>query len=347
MSKIFKFLFFPSLFFVFLLGSYYYCQIYLPKDTSFQKEGLISIKRGETLSQIAEKLERKGLIKNKYFFILFSRLKRNSKKVQAGVYELASSMSISEILKKFILGETYKIKITFLEGEDLEEIEEKLKHFFPEINLKKYKIKDFKENFEFLKEVPDSASLEGFLFPDTYFFELNMKEKEIVEVFLKNLEKKLKKENLEKEMKKQGKNLYETLILASLVEKEVYNTKNCPDCKNLVAGILEKRLKARMPLQVDATLVYICKDCKGLNFSQMRRKIGKMKVIDSPYNTYKYLGLPPTPICNPGIESIRAVIYPKKSEFWYYLSTPKGETIFNKTLKGHNQAVREYLREGN
>jgi len=105
----------------------------------------------------------------------------------------------------------------------------------------------------------------------------------------------------------------------------------------LVSGILWERLKNKIPLQVDATITYIT----GKN--DIKVSVEETK-IDSPYNTYKYLGLPKGPICNPGLESILAAIYPKKSEYWYYLSTPEGETIFSKTLEEHNIAKAKYLK---
>jgi len=105
----------------------------------------------------------------------------------------------------------------------------------------------------------------------------------------------------------------------------------------LVSGILWKRLENNMPLQVDATISYIT--------GKKTTKISKEETqIDSPYNTYKYLGLPLGPICNPGLESIKAALYPEISQYWYYLSTPEGETIFSKTLEEHNVAKAKYLK---
>ena len=107
--------------------------------------------------------------------------------------------------------------------------------------------------------------------------------------------------------------------------------------KKIVSGILWKRIKAGMPLQVDATISY--------NTGKNTTKVFRSELqIDSPYNTYKYLGLPKGPICNPGIESITAAIYPEKSGFWYYLSTPEGETIFSATLEQHNIAKAKHLK---
>lgn len=121
--------------------------------------------------------------------------------------------------------------------------------------------------------------------------------------------------------------------MASLVEKEVKTLED----KKLVSGVLWKRLENGMPLQVDATISYITgkKNAKILIADTQ---------IDSPYNTYKYRGLPLGPISNPGLDSIVAALYPQESSYWYYLSTPEGQTIFSRTLDEHNQARAKYLK---
>ncbi len=143
----------------------------------------------------------------------------------------------------------------------------------------------------------------------------------------KNFEKKVG--SIKKELGDQK--FKETLILASILEKEVKKK----DDKEIVAGILLKRLKNNWYLQADATIGYIL-DKKEITPEDLK--------IDSPYNTYKYKGLPPTPISNPGLESILAVLYHKDTDYWYYLSLPDGTTIYNKTLEEHNLAIKKYLK---
>jgi len=153
-------------------------------------------------------------------------------------------------------------------------------------------------------------NLEGFLFPDTYQFPLRISGEEVVKKMRDNFEKKLTPE-LREEIEKQGKTIFEIITMASLIEKEVKTKEE----KELASGILWKRLEIGMPLQADA----------------------------AP-ETYERQGLPEKPICNPGLESILAAVYPKSSGYWYYLSTPEGETIFSKTLEEHNYAKSKYLR---
>lgn len=319
----------------FALGIYLWQGIFLPKS-EIKREKFFSVEKGDSLFEIGEKLERENLIKSKFFFDFYVLFKRKERNLKAGTYILSPTMSVSEIAQKIINGETAKVKITFPEGLTKKEIEKRLSEKLKRKISLNFLIKDFKSEFEFLKNAPDNASLEGFLFPDTYYFDFSATEKEIVEKFLKNFDKKLTKD-LRQEIEAQGKKIFEILIMASLIEKEVYNTKECPDCKNLVSGILWKRLKSGMLLQVDATITYITgKKTTKISIEETQ--------IDSPYNTYKYLGLPPGPICNPGLESILAALYPKESDYWYYLSTLSGQVIFSKSLLEHNLAKVKYLR---
>jgi UPF0755 protein len=187
-------------------------------------------------------------------------------------------------------------------------------------------------NYDFLKDKPENLSLEGYLFPDTYLIEKKESLENIVKIILNNFDKKLN-QNLRDEIKKQNKGIFEIITMASLIEKEVINYED----KQIVSGILWKRIKAGVPLQVDASVVY------ALNAKKEKISIEDTK-INSPYNTYKYRGLPLGPICNPGLESIKAAIYPKETNYWYYLSKPSGETVFSKTLEEHNIAIYKYLK---
>ena len=280
----------------------------MPKDFSLVEEKLFLIEKGQNLFQIGENLEKESLIKNRFLFDFYVLTKGAQGKLQAGEYFFSPSMNTTEITKKIISGDVAKIVVTIPEGFTVKQIEERL-------NLK----------------LP-GENLEGFLFPDTYQFPLRVSGEEVVKKMRDNFDKKLTPD-LKKEIQRQGKTISEIITMASLIEKEVSKNED----KELVSGILWKRLKNNIPLQVDATITYIT--------GKRTTKISKEETqIDSPYNTYKYLGFPPGPICNPGIDSIKAAIYPKNSEYWYYLSTPEGKTIFSKTLEEHNIAKEKYLR---
>ena len=311
MVILFRKFFILSLLISFFVGIIVWQGIYLPKDPLKTENIIFSVKKGENLYQIAKNLEKEGLIKSRFFFILYVVANGKEKKLKAGEYFLSPSMNIPDISKKIVVGDIAKIKVTIPEGYTVKDIENKL-------NLK----------------LP-GENLEGYLFPDTYYFPARVSAQEVVKIMKENFERKIAP--LQPEIERQGKTIEEIIIMASLIEKEVYNTKECPDCKNLVSGILWKRLKNRMPLQVDATITYIT----GKKTTKI--PIEDLK-IDSPYNTYKYLGLPPAPICNPGLESILAALYPKESEYWYYLTTPEGKVIFSKTLTEHNINKAKYLK---
>jgi len=307
--------------------------IYLPKDSDSQIEKVFFITKGEGTGEIASNLEREGFIKSGVLFRIHTLFKKVSGKLQAGEYILSSAMTVPEIAEKFVSGDVVKIIITIPEGFNLTEVAEKLsENYHNSLKIKEFKVRFFAEDFEFLKDAPKEASLEGFLFPDTYQFSSKDFVEDMVQRMLLNFDRKLS-QDIRKEINRQGKTIFKTIIMASLIEKEVKSFED----KELVAGILWKRLDNGMPLQVDATIAYIT--------GKKTTKVSKTDTqIDSPYNTYKYPDLPLGPISNPGLESILAAIYPKDNPFWYYLSTPEGETIFSKTLEEHNIAKAKYLK---
>jgi len=300
-----KFFFFIIL--LLFLGIFLWQGIFLPKDSSVVEKKLFLIEKGQSLFQIAENLERESLIKNRFFFDFYVLIRGAQNKLQAGEYSLSPSMDITEIAKKIISGEVAKIVVTIPEGFTVKQIEERLGLKLPGENL------------------------EGFLFPDTYQFPPRVSGAEVVKKMRDNFDKKFTP--YRNEVSGAGLTPFEIITMASLLEKEVKTKED----KELVSGILWKRLENKIPLQIDATITYIT--------GQKTTKISKEETqIDSPYNTYKYLGLPKGPICNPGLESILVAIYPKDSDYWYYLSTPEGETTFSKTLEEHNYAKSKYLR---
>ena len=326
----------------------FYC-IYIPIDSQNTEQTIFSIKKGEGAKEISNNLEKQGFIRWNFLFRVYVLNKGISGNLKAGEYSLSKSMNIPEMVNKFISGEAIKKEITIIEGWNLRDIgkyfgdrgvlsEEELFELvgFPMVNYSKTvnlsEPKDFSKDFDFLEDKPKNLGLEGYLFPDTYQILSGDSIEEIVGKMLANLDKKLDQE-LKEEISRQKKTIFEIVIMASLIEKEVKTFED----KKIVSGILWKRLENNIPLQVDATITYIT---GGKTTKLLKEEIK----IDSPYSTYKYKGLPLGPICNPGLESISAAIYPKDSEHWYYLSTPDGETIFNETLKGHNAAKVEYLR---
>ncbi len=305
----------------------------LPFLFSYQKpsifqEKIIIIEKGETAFNIASKLEKQEIINNSYSFLLTAFLSNNLKNLQAGEYSLNSNMNNNEIIEILSKGKTIKNQITIPEGWNNQEIAE----YLEEKNLfQKQDVLNLINSNALSVEEDNPPTLEGYLFPDTYLLEKNETLEKTIKIILENFNKKLTPE-LKEETEKQNKTIFEIITMASLIEKEVISYED----KQIVSGILWKRIEAKMPLQVDASIIYI------LNEKKQSISIEDTK-IDSPYNTYKYRGLPQGPICNPGIESIKAAIYPIETNYWYYLSKTTKETVFSKTLEEHNLNRSKYL----
>lgn len=301
------------------------------------------IESGQGAKEIARNLEAAGVISSDLFFNYYLLGNKFAILLQAGEYELSPSMTIPEIVRTLAEGKVKfdpGIKITIPEGYTVMQIESAF--IAGGLSIKKSELQEAvgitaplaREifGFAFLADLPSRATLDGFLFPDTYFFDENVSLNDIVKKMLGNFDSKVS-DAMRVKIKARGKNLYEVVIMASLLEREVQTYEDM----RVVSGVLWKRMEIGMPLQVDATVAYLT-----------GKKTGEIsnedKLIDSPYNTYKYRGLPPTPIANPGLNAIQAAADPTESEFFYYLSAPMGETIFSKTLDEHNENRAKYLR---
>lgn len=285
-----------------------------------KEEKIFHIKKGENLSEISQNLKNEGFLKNSFVFKIFFSLMAKENKVKAGDYFFEKPLSVWEIknrLAEGIYGLT-SVKIIIPEGWTVKNI-----GFYFE-NLGMFQAEEFYLLF---------AQEEGYLFPDTYFFNANdLKPKIIAETMRKNFGKKITPEIMA-EIKRQGKNLEEIIIMASLIEKEAADAED----RRVISDILWKRIKIRMPLQVDAALTYaIGKTTFELTEEDLK--------TDLPYNTYTNYGLPPTAIANPGMDAIMAAIYPAKTDYLYYLSDREGKTYFAKTFEEHKQNKFKYLK---
>jgi len=281
------------------------------------------IRRGESLDSIAERLKKEGLIRSSLAFKIVVYAQGLRRKIQAGSFYLSASWTPYEIARVLTLG-TEDIWLTFPEGWRKEEFARRIG-----ANIEDFDIK------EFLKLTKD---LEGYLFPDTYLIPKSATPSAIIKILTNNFEKKTKDLRIN----------YQDLILASIIEREVKNEGERP----VVAGILIKRLKEGWPLQVDATVQYglATRQFGNLAIEQLNDfnwwpRITKEGLeIDSPYNTYKYKGLPPTPICNPGLAAMKAALNPVMSDFWFYVSDKEGNIYFAETLEQHQENIRKYLK---
>lgn len=318
--------------FLFAAVSLFEAKSLLKKPASTENQEIdFEIEPGWGVREISKKLEGKGLLKSPTIFLVYLKYKGLSSSIKAGNYLLNKNMNIIQVVEVLTQGKVKSIKIIVPEGWRLEEIAAYLEKEnvvsskeFLEAAKKNY-------NYDFLKDKPADQNLEGYLFPDTYFLSANPSADQIVEKMLENFSKKFSKE-LQVEAKKQGSTIHEALTLASIVEREVDKKED----REIVAGILKERLRLDMPLQADATNHYLINDWKKVLTE------GDLK-IDSPYNTRIKKGLPPGPIASPGLESIKAALYHKDSDYFYYLSKD-GKTYYSYTQEEHDEKKAKYLQ---
>lgn len=301
------------------------------------------IQEGESADKIGAKLEEKQLIKSKLVFDWYVYLRRAEKKFQVGQFNLMPGMSLKELVDILTQEGENEMEITIIEGWNTREIGQYFENSamfqaeeileitgFPQ-NMYGAYANQFEDEFSFLKEKPSYAGLEGFLFPDTYRIYRQATTEETIKKILKNFDRKID-EKLREDIKNSGHSLYQVLILASIIEREVSHEED----RAIVSDIFWRRLGAGIPLQADSTVNYI-------TGNKSRRLSTEELAINSPYNTYKYRGLPPTPISNPGLSAIRAAIYPKSNSYWYFLSSKDGTTYFAGDFKEHQQNREKFL----
>ena len=319
---------------ILLVVGYIYIQIG-PYNKNSKKDILVEIPNGATLTKVSSILEENKLIKNKVLFKVVSKFKEDNNGVKAGKYLLSQKYSNSEILDILISGKTYNdgIKVTIPEGSTYKEV---IKYL---TNKKIGKVevyeelinnpKEFYDKYKFLDE-KDITTLEGFLYPDTYYFEKDMSEKDVISAMLKRFSEVYTPELKEKQ-KKMGLTLQQVINMASIIEKEAVKDVDRPK----IAGVFYNRLEIGMPLQSDATIQYIFDERKHIvSYSDLK--------IDSPYNSYLNKGLPPTPIANPGIKSIEAALEPEDNDYLYFVATVDGGNNYSKTYDEHLKYVKEY-----
>jgi UPF0755 protein len=290
---------------------------------------LFSLREGSTLNEVAGELERKQLITSKGLFLLWARLMGYSRDIKAGEYRLNSGMPPLKILDILNKGAVITHSVTIPEGFTRNQIS-KL--------LQKKALVD-KDEFLRLTGDPDIArrydisepDLEGYLYPDTYQFGRGLSTMAIIDVMLKRFREMVAP--FREKAEQLGISMEELVILASIVEKETGRAEERP----IIASVFLNRLKRKMRLESDPTVIYGLQDFNG---NLTKNDLAK----PTPYNTYVIRGLPPGPIANPGQEAIKAVLYPAKTSYLYFVSKNDGSHYFSKTLLEHNEAVRMYQK---
>jgi len=302
-----------------IVGFFWWRSVLLPVDPNNTTSQTFIVKKGENLSSTSIRLQEADLVRSSLAFKILVLSKGMSDKIQAGSFVLNPSLTGQQIAEALTHG-TADIWLTFPEGWRSQEYGQRLT-----ANLTEFDYQDW---------LVLTKDLEGQLFPDTYLLPKQATAGAVISFLTNNFEKKFSGEF----QKAKNNDLTENQVLtiASLVEREARHDED----RAVVAGIIIKRLENDWPLQIDASVQYLAGDQNDWWPIVTKQELN----IDSPYNTYKYKGLPPGPICNPGLSSIRAVLYPTTTDYWFYLSDNQGKMHYARTIEGHNDNISRYLR---
>ena len=291
---------------------------------------VVMIPDGSTFQHVAALLERERLIKSRSVFVLFGKSQSADRKVHAGEYELNPGMTPAEILSKLLNGQVLLHSLTIPEGLTIIQIADLLSQ------------QGLTDHVEFLRLAKDrefigslgikAETLEGYLYPDTYKFPRPIKAREVLVAMVEQLRQEVGSDLLAR-MQALKMTMHEVLTLASVIEKETGSGGERPE----ISAVFHNRLKKHIPLQSDPTVIY---GLPAFDGNLHKKDLSS----PSPYNTYRVQGLPPGPIANPGIQAIRATLYPSDSRFLYFVSRNDGTHQFSATLIEHNRAVEKYQK---
>ena len=310
-----------------VIGVFYYQGSQPASDDS--STTIFEVQPGMTLKQVAVELSNLGLIRSPSAFQAIAFIQDKETHVMVGEYSLSPSMLPTEIILRITSGKTVPHPITIPEGYRITEIAELLHKeglADPEVFIRQTRDKELIRSLG----IP-TDSLEGYLFPETYHFSKFTPEAKIVRKMVDTFKEQVKNDSIMQMAQKSTLNWHEIITLASLIEKET----GLDSERKMISSVFHNRLRKNMRLQTDPTVIYAIEKFDG----NIRKRDLK---IDSPYNTYRYKGLPPGPIASPGLKSIVAAISPIESNYLYFVSRQNGSHHFSNTLNEHNQAVQKY-----
>jgi UPF0755 protein len=295
------------------------------------------VEQGETAGAIGEKLHQAGLIRSPLAFRLAARTEGIDQRFEAGEYELSPSMRPSEIRQVLLKGRVSGIAVTIPEGWRIAQIADAWEEKRPGSRQELVDLATRGElNYPFLADKPATASLEGYLFPDTYQVEKSAPPRRLVEAMLANFGQRVTT-GVTARAKERALNTHQLVTLASIVEREAQVAAERPT----IASVFLNRLKANMPLQADPTVQFSLRPghaavAGGYWPAPLSRSD---LATESPYNTYRVRGLPPGPICSPGLASIHAVVDAPTTDFLYFVARQDGSHLFGRTLAEHEANV--------
>ena len=280
---------------------------------------------------MAALLKNEQLIRSRSAFLLLGKTRAIDRKIRPGEYELDASMSPQDILTKLLAGRVVLHPVTIPEGYSLTQIAEV---------LAAQQVTDTKEFTKLVRDRTfistlgiEADSLEGYLFPETYSFAKGTKAREVIKAMVDGLHRVWGAE-LQEQAARMKMSLHQVLTLASVIEKET----GAKDERELIAAVFHNRLRKKIPLQSDPTVIY---GLPAFDGNIHKRDLSVM----SPYNTYRVQGLPPGPIASPGAHSLRAALFPAQASYLYFVSRNDGTHQFSSTLAEHNQAVEKYQKQ--
>jgi len=278
---------------------------------------IVKISPGITAEGVARVLRDNGLIRNVGYFLFLAKLRNATNRLQSGVYKFYLGMSYHEIIQMLVKGETVRTKLTVPEGFTASQIAELIQ----EKNL------GSKERFI---QIAEDKKWEGFLFPETYYISPGMTEEEIGNPMINQFNK-IFTDQMRERARQLKFEIKDVVTLASMIEKEAKKDEE----RELISAVFHNRLKKRMYLESCATILYAL----GRYKEKLRYKDLK---VDSPYNTYTHFGLPPSPICNPGLKSIKAALYPADSDVLFFVvDKGSGSHIFSRYYRQHLDVQRK------
>lgn len=287
--------------------------------TNFPRGTFITIQSGDTLYSVAKVLKTKGLVRSTILLRGLPIVLSGDHKLVAGDYYFGRPITTFSLISRLTSGDfdIAPIRVTIPEGYSMSQIAESLSKRLPHFSVT-----------DFMKYSPVK---EGYLFPDTYLFQSNVTTDEVINILQGNFEEKIK--SIQDKIKAFGKSEKDVVTMASILEEEARTTEDW----RIISGILWKRIKIGMPLQVDASLGYIT------GRASLELTTADLKAT-SPYNTYTHKGLPPTPIANPGLKTIEAAVTPVSTPYLYYLSDKNGVIHYAATFEEHIKNRQKYLK---
>lgn len=306
----------------------------LPENYMPQEFVPLNIPAGATFRQVSDSLQKANLLEHKTIFLLLGKISRKERNIRAGLFEIPRGLSSWQLLNYLETAPALQIKVTFPEGILSDQMAGTLQK---KIGIDSTIFVSLVHDSAFAQSLAGENSLEGYLLPETYFFEWKMPETQIIQRMVANTRQIFESDTSRDRLAQLEMTPLEILTLASIIEGEVVVDSE----RVYISSLYHNRLRLGWPLQADPTIQFIIP-------GPPRRLLHRDLEIDSPYNTYKRTGLPPGPISNPGRESILAALYPANTSYLYMVAIGDGRHKFSKTLKEHNfwhAKYNEYRRQ--